>query len=94
MNANDFQVRVGEWDTQTKNEMFPQQDHSVAEIIVHEEFNRRNLENDIAIMILKDTVQISEHINTICLPPQNKIFDRNRCFASGNKINISRLFTY
>ena len=83
--AKDFKLRLGEWDTQTKNELFPQQDFSVREIIVHEKFNRRNLENDIAIMILEDAVQISEHINTICLPPQNKIFDRTRCFASGCK---------
>jgi secreted trypsin-like serine protease len=78
-------VRLGEWDTQTKNELFQQQDYSVDEIIVHENFKRRNLENDVAIMILKDPVPMSEHINTICLPPENTIFDRTRCFASGNK---------
>jgi len=83
--ADDFKLRLGEWDTQTTNELFQQKDYLVDEIIVHENFNRRNLENDVAIMILKETVPIREHINTICLPPENKIFDRNRCFATGNK---------
>lgn len=87
--ADDFKLRLGEWDTQTTNELFPQKDYLVDEIIVHENFKRRNLENDVAIMILKETVPISEHINTICLPPENKIFDRNRCFATGNKSLIT-----
>lgn len=82
-NAIDFTLRLGEWDTQTKNELFPQKDFSVAEIIIHERFNKRNLENDVAIMILEDSVELSEHINTVCIPPKNFIFDRTRCFATG-----------
>lgn len=76
-------VRAGEWDTQTRDEIFKHQDRIVSDYIIHEEYYKGGLFNDIALLFLKEPVQIAENVNTICLPPQDYNFDRKRCFASG-----------
>ncbi|KAG4068616.1 hypothetical protein HA402_004957 [Bradysia odoriphaga] len=78
-----LKVRAGEWDTQTKDEIFPHQDRYVSEIIIHEEYYKGGLFNDIALLFLDKPVEIAENVNTVCLPPQDHIFDGSRCFASG-----------
>ncbi|CAG9807946.1 unnamed protein product [Chironomus riparius] len=80
---NVLKVRAGEWDTQTKNELFPHSDHSVIDVVIHEKYYKGGLHNDIALLFLKESIPLAEHINTICLPPQGQVFDRKRCFASG-----------
>uniref|UniRef100_A0A1L8DQE9 CLIP domain-containing serine protease n=2 Tax=Nyssomyia neivai TaxID=330878 RepID=A0A1L8DQE9_9DIPT len=67
-------VRVGEYDT-TKDqdckdgECLPKvQDILVEEIIVHPEYNPRKHKNDIALIRLKEPVQLNEFIQPICLP--------------------------
>ncbi|KAG5670439.1 hypothetical protein PVAND_000703 [Polypedilum vanderplanki] len=81
--ANTLKVRAGEWDTQTKNELFPHSDHEVIDVIVHENYYKGGLHNDVALLILREPIQFAEHINAVCLPPQNFNFDGKRCFASG-----------
>lgn len=81
--AEHLSVRLGEWDTQTINEIFPHADHEVAQVIVHADFGPANLYHDVALLVLKSACQLSAHINTICLPPQNHKFDIDYCFASG-----------
>jgi hypothetical protein len=73
-----------EWDTQTKNELFPHSDHSVIDVVIHEKYYKGGLHNDVALLFLKDSIPLAEHINTICLPPQGQVFDGKRCFVSGN----------
>lgn len=76
-------IRAGEWDTQTKDEPFPHQDLEVAEVRIHEQFRKSNLFNDIALLFLKEPVNIVENVNTACLPPVDANFDNKRCFAAG-----------
>lgn len=78
-----LKIRAGEWDTQTKDEIFPHQDRKVSEIIIHEQYYKGGLFNDVALLFLVQPVEIAENVNTICLPPQNQNFDYQRCFASG-----------
>lgn len=78
-----LKIRAGEWDTQTKNEIYPHQDRNVADVVVHEQYYKGGLFNDVALLFLTEPVKIAENVNTICLPPQDYNFDRNRCFASG-----------
>ena len=33
-----LKIRAGEWDTQTKREIFPHQDRNVVKIVTHEQF--------------------------------------------------------
>ncbi|XP_058054626.1 phenoloxidase-activating factor 2-like isoform X2 [Anopheles bellator] len=79
----DVRIRLGEWDTQTKNEMFDYQDRNVVEIVSHPEFYKGGLFNDVALVFLDQPAQLMETVNTICLPPADFNFDASRCFASG-----------
>lgn len=73
--ASKMRVRLGEWDTQTRNEIFPHKDHEVKEIIIHEQFGPVNLFNDIALLVLEKEAELSIVVNTVCLPPQNFKFN-------------------
>lgn len=66
-----------------REEIFPHQDREVAEIIIHENYYKGGLFNDIALLILATPVDLIENVNTACLPPQDFLFDGSRCFASG-----------
>lgn len=85
-------IRAGEWDTQTNKERLPHQQVAVNQIIPHEEFNSRNLANDIALLVLSQPVELGEHINTICLPSQNYQSNSRDCYASGLKEILKSLF--
>lgn len=83
MHPSDIKIRAGEWDTQTTDERLPYQERNIAQIIVHEGFNPDNLFNDVALLVLNESVYKAEHIGTICLPrQQQKVMSKN-CFASG-----------
>ncbi|KAL6262591.1 hypothetical protein P5V15_005385 [Pogonomyrmex californicus] len=79
----ELKIRAGEWDTQTKNEIYPHQDREVERVIVHQGFYSGALYNDFAILILKTPVEYAENVDIICLPEMNTVFDGSRCFASG-----------
>lgn len=79
----DLEVRAGEWDTQTKNEILPHQDRAVQRIIVHENYIAGSLKNDFALLYLREPVVLSDNVDIVCLPQVNDIFDNSRCFASG-----------
>lgn len=83
-----LKIRAGEWDTQTKDEIYPHQDRQVSEFIIHEQYYKGGLFNDVALLFLVKPVEIAENVNTICLPPQNMNFDLQRCFASGWGANV------
>lgn len=78
-----LKIRAGEWDTQTQDEIFPHQDRPVAEVVIHEQYYRGGLFNDVALVYLREPVELAENVHTVCLPPQNHNFDHSRCFASG-----------
>lgn len=63
--------------------MFPHQDRQVSEYIVHEEYYKAAVHNDVALLFLVKPFVIGDNVNTICLPPQNQNFDSQRCFATG-----------
>uniref|UniRef100_A0A2C9H4V7 Phenoloxidase-activating factor 2 n=1 Tax=Anopheles melas TaxID=34690 RepID=A0A2C9H4V7_9DIPT len=81
-------IRAGEWDTQTRNELYQHQDRRVAEVITHEAFNKASLANDVALLILTEPFQLAENVQPICLPPKGTSFDRSKCFASGWGKNV------
>ncbi|XP_050093374.1 spidroin-1-like isoform X2 [Anopheles aquasalis] len=79
----DITLRLGEWDTQTKNEIFDYQDRKAVEIVTHPEFYKGGLFNDVALVFLDKPAELMDTVNTICLPPADFNFDASRCFASG-----------
>lgn len=80
---NEIKVRLGEWDTQTTNEIHDHQDRNVVDMVFHDKFYKGGLFNDVGLLFLDKPAEIIETVNTICLPPQDYNFDLSRCFASG-----------
>ena len=68
---NMLKIRVGEWDTQTQNELFAHSDHEVDRVVIHDKFYKGGLHNDIALLFLKTKVQMTEAVSPICLPSQS-----------------------
>lgn len=81
--ANKLFVRAGEWDTQTMSEVIPVQNQPVKEVIVHENYNKGSLFNDIALLFLSGPFEWRENVRPICLPPPTENFDYSRCYATG-----------
>lgn len=76
-------IRAGEWDSSARIEPFPHSDYDVEEVVLHPDFNKNSLKNDIALLFLKTEVEKQPHIGTVCLPAQDLQFNESNCFASG-----------
>ncbi|RZC40602.1 Trypsin domain containing protein [Asbolus verrucosus] len=79
----ELKIRAGEWDTQSKNELLPYQERDVASVTIHPQYSSGPLYNDIALLFLKEPVELDEHINVVCLPPQDTVVDDAMCVSSG-----------
>lgn len=87
LSASVLKVRAGEWDSQHRNEIKEHYDRDVSEIVIHNAFDKENLHNDIALLFLKDPMPIEEHVNVVCLPPQDYDFENsNGCVATGETL--------
>ncbi|KAK7790352.1 hypothetical protein R5R35_003852 [Gryllus longicercus] len=76
-------VRLGEWDTQTNNEPLPLQDRRVVKVTLHPDFRDDVLYNDVALLTLEKPAELADHVDVVCVPPQDSGYDGSRCFASG-----------
>ncbi|RZF34153.1 hypothetical protein LSTR_LSTR003563 [Laodelphax striatellus] len=76
-------ARAGEWDTQTKNELYPHQQHAVRTIVVHEEYYRGGLYNDVALLYLENAFEFTDNVDIVCLPQQDELSTSQNCLASG-----------
>ena len=75
-------VRLGDWDSRITQELFHHQDIKVKEVIIHEHFNRGNLNNDVALLILENDFTAAPHIGTVCLP-ELEDFSTSTCTVTG-----------
>jgi len=82
-NPSELKVRCGEWDTQHQTEPRPHQDRQVANLEIHPEFEPRNLQNDFAVLFTSQEFELSDHIDTACLPEAGESFSGTTCFATG-----------
>lgn len=83
VNPSKLVIRAGEWDTNTESEMCKHEERQVQNVIQHESFTRKNLQNDLVLLILKQEFKMTAFINTVCLPPKNMQFAGQRCFSGG-----------
>jgi len=81
--AGELIVRCGEWDTQNETEPYPHQDRLIKDLSIHPEFNGRNLQNDFALLYTEEDFELSNHIDTVCLPTPEELFEGDTCFATG-----------
>jgi len=78
-------VRCGEWDTQGDHEPLNHQDRFAQQVMLHPGYIKKNLNNDVAIIVMKEEFILDQHIDTICLPNQNDYSNINwkGCVATG-----------
>merc|ERR1711923_38957 len=82
-NPSQLKIRCGEWDTQNETEPYPHQDRYVEALNIHPEFDGRNLHNDFAVLFTSEDFVLASHIDTVCLPQADEIFEESTCFATG-----------
>ncbi|XP_052861926.1 phenoloxidase-activating factor 2-like [Anopheles cruzii] len=70
-NPSQLVVRLGEWDMSTTREPIPHVDSDVQTLHVHPQYGLTSKINDIAIVILTDTVEFNHTVGVVCLPPQS-----------------------
>ncbi|XP_037917552.1 phenoloxidase-activating factor 2-like [Hermetia illucens] len=80
---NELKVRAGEWDTQTTKERLPYQERRITEIVGHPMYDPKTLDYDFALLVLDSPFDLADHINVVCLPPQNYVSTSPSCLASG-----------
>jgi len=86
VNYSNVKVRCGEWDTQQQIEPQKHVDKAAKYISVHPAFDSKNLQNDFALIHLEEEFQLTQHINTMCLPDpdlEEDSYDTENCFATG-----------
>lgn len=81
-NVSDIKIRAGECDTNPMCDFEKDQYRNVVDKIVHEEFYKGALYNDIALLILDTPFEINQYVRTVCLQPST-VSQLSNCFASG-----------
>ena len=81
--ANRLFVRCGDWDVNNDHEPRAHQDRNVRAIEVHYLHIPPSNRNNIALLFTEQDFDLSEHIDTICLPQPEDVFDNQVCFATG-----------
>ncbi|XP_076054682.1 phenoloxidase-activating factor 2-like [Oratosquilla oratoria] len=82
-NAENLKIRLGEWDTTEEYELFPHHDRYVKQVVIHPQFNPRNLHYDFALLHLESPADIGPNVDTVCLPGLNDVYDYANCLATG-----------
>merc|ERR1712002_325897 len=82
-NPSQLKIRCGEWDTQNETEPYPHQDRDVEALNIHPEYDGRNLHNDFAVLFTSEEFVLASHIDTVCLPQAEELFEESTCFATG-----------
>lgn len=76
-------LRAGEWDSQSRSEIYPHQDRYVSKVIKHDYFNATSLVNNIALIFLDKPFILRDNVGTVCLPSQDFNYKNETCYASG-----------
>lgn len=84
--TKDLFVRCGDWNSKGETELLAHQDRRVEAMTVHPFAGiPSRVENNIAVLMLKEEFKLDEHIDTICLPdPFNPPKHLGKeCFVTG-----------
>ena len=66
-----------------------EQQYTVSKIIMHPNYARNTINNDIALMKLSSPVIMNDHVNTVCLPnATDAVSVGARCYITGKSSNL------
>ncbi|VVC27191.1 Peptidase S1, PA clan,Serine proteases, trypsin family, histidine active site,Serine proteases, trypsin [Cinara cedri] len=101
IDLNLLKVRLGEWHTQSSDnttlEKKTHQDVKVHRTFVHPNHNNLTMYNDVAVIELSSDVTLQQHINTICIPSNERQvnYDPQSCVSMGwGKNGIEKINLY
>lgn len=83
INTTDLKIRAGEWDSQTISESLPHQDRYVSKAVIHPQYHKEQLHNDIALLFLTSNLLFIDNVGTICLPEEGLYVNPSDCIATG-----------
>lgn len=75
-----FKIRVGEHNRNYREGT--EADMDVERILVHERWSMNNLNNDIALIKLRNPIQFNDYVQPVCLP-ENDVTIGTKCYITG-----------
>ncbi|KAK9509041.1 hypothetical protein O3M35_006452 [Rhynocoris fuscipes] len=91
LTAESIIVRIGDWNINEAIEPIAPQDRQVSRVIIHPNFNSKNLANDVAILGLEQPAVMSAVVDTICTPDAQNPVNGSACIATGwGKTDLSK----
>ncbi|XP_053668312.1 serine proteinase stubble-like [Anopheles marshallii] len=83
--ASEIVVRVGEWDMRsTAEQVLPRLDIGVKRVHLHGDYVKSSLINNIALLVLNESVQYQATVQPVCLPSaEYKLRSRENMIATG-----------
>ncbi|KAH8316308.1 hypothetical protein KR067_004694, partial [Drosophila pandora] len=83
MTHDNIRIVAGDWNLKSDQESFAPEERRVNLIKKHENFNHITGANNLAIVILNQPFSLKDHIQTICLPSQQRTYMGNKCKVAG-----------
>jgi len=81
-NTEDIKIYLGEHDLKDKSETDKVEVHKVDYVRVHEKYDNERLKNDIAVIKVSKSIDLSQH-TPVCLPRRNRKFVGSQAMATG-----------
>ncbi|KFB49750.1 AGAP011791-PA-like protein [Anopheles sinensis] len=76
-------VRLGEWDMSTQREPLPHVDSEAENVHIHPDYSVSSKVNDIAIVILRETIMLNHTIGVVCLPQKEQELPNTDLIGAG-----------
>ncbi|XP_046689059.1 phenoloxidase-activating factor 2-like isoform X4 [Homalodisca vitripennis] len=83
LSAIDLRVKAGLWNTTNILESDKHQDRTVSATVLHSGYDKSKVQNDVALLVLNDPLDITDNVAPICLPSRDTIYNSTNCIATG-----------
>ena len=79
--ASDLTARIGEYDFRVQSSS--ERDYSVERFVMHENYERKTIQNDIALLKLNSKVKFSADVSPVCLPDRQMQVEEQNAYVTG-----------
>ena len=79
--ASDLTARIGEYDFRVQSSS--ERDYSVERFVMHENYERKTIQNDIALLKLNSKVKFSADVSPVCLPDRQMQVEDQNAYVTG-----------